>query len=154
LWQIIIGLHGDELMSALWMKATARSTVIQIFEEGGFTRGSRRSWHRGTFDAVHLLMLISGDYELLASSCNHRYIAIHKDRVLDEDGWRSIGNKRGEDAKVSDNATTTRNRASVRGCEGCARGCMVRKLMTQGELRVDGRFVVGLIEGILDATGH
>jgi hypothetical protein len=39
----VIGLHGDEMMSFLWMLVTKRSTVVALFEEGGFARMSRIS---------------------------------------------------------------------------------------------------------------
>lgn len=38
LQQIILGIHSDEIMHALWMQDTPRSTVIEIFEEGGYDR--------------------------------------------------------------------------------------------------------------------
>ncbi|RSH92425.1 hypothetical protein EHS25_008840 [Saitozyma podzolica] len=60
--EIVVALHGDELMSTLWMPATPRST-------------------------------------LLAKSTGHRYVAIHNDRIVDEDEWREIGIKRGDNAK-------------------------------------------------------
>lgn len=44
--QIVIGLHSDELMSALWMPVTKGSTVIELFEEGGFTSMSATSRFR------------------------------------------------------------------------------------------------------------
>ncbi len=44
--------------------------------------------------------MIIGDFEILASSLNLKYIAIHKDKILDEAGWRSLGNVRGEDTQV------------------------------------------------------
>lgn len=31
----MIGLHGDGMMSFLWMLVTKRSTVVALFEEGG-----------------------------------------------------------------------------------------------------------------------
>jgi hypothetical protein len=36
--QIVIGLHTNDLYSALWMPATNRSAVVELFEEGGFER--------------------------------------------------------------------------------------------------------------------
>ncbi|ORY30222.1 hypothetical protein BCR39DRAFT_530035 [Naematelia encephala] len=72
--EIIIGVHSDDLMLSLWMPATERSAVIQIYEEGGFQR----------------------DFQLLATSLNHQYVAVQNDRILDEEGWRALGNKRGE----------------------------------------------------------
>ena len=41
--QIVIGVHGDEMMQALWMQQTNRSAVIELWEEGGFVRESLAS---------------------------------------------------------------------------------------------------------------
>ncbi|KAK4684253.1 short coiled-coil protein, partial [Tremellales sp. Uapishka_1] len=93
---VLIGLHGDEIMNAIWMKAAPGSTVIELYEEDGFER----------------------DYQLMASTLFHTHIAIHNDHILDEEGWRQLGSKRGPNAK--------------------------------GEIPVDGVFVAGVVERILD----
>ncbi|KAK8847645.1 hypothetical protein IAR55_005504 [Kwoniella newhampshirensis] len=73
--QIVVSLHGDELFTTLWMPATEGSTVIEIFEDGGYER----------------------DFQLLATTLNHQYIAIQNDRILTEEKWRELGTKKGEE---------------------------------------------------------
>ncbi|WWD21732.1 hypothetical protein CI109_106219 [Kwoniella shandongensis] len=73
--QVVISLHGDELFTALWMPATESSTVIEIFEDGGFER----------------------DFQLLATTLNHDYIAVQNDHVLTEEKWRELGTAKGEE---------------------------------------------------------
>lgn len=36
--EVVLSLHADELRQQLWMKATGRSAVIEVFEEGCFIR--------------------------------------------------------------------------------------------------------------------
>ncbi|WWC86645.1 uncharacterized protein L201_001522 [Kwoniella dendrophila CBS 6074] len=71
--QVIVSLHGDELFTALWMPSIENSLVIELFEEGGFIR----------------------DFELLATSLNHRYIAVSGNKVLTEEEWRETGATKG-----------------------------------------------------------
>lgn len=40
-------------------------------------------------------LICAGEYELLSSSLNHRYYAIHNDRILAREDWEAIGGKRG-----------------------------------------------------------
>jgi hypothetical protein len=36
--QILISVHNDKLLQTLWMPATPISSLIEIFDEGGFAR--------------------------------------------------------------------------------------------------------------------
>lgn len=80
------------------MKQSERSAVVEIFEEGGFARTCHKRCRRPIRGAEP----VAGEFELLASSLNHRYFAVHKDRVLERDDWAAIGGKRGPGEKVGD----------------------------------------------------
>ncbi|OCF33791.1 hypothetical protein I316_04503 [Kwoniella heveanensis BCC8398] len=73
--QVVISLHGDDLFHTLWMPPKEGSTVIELFEKGGFVR----------------------DFELLASALNHRHIAVQGDHELTEEQWRASGVSRGDE---------------------------------------------------------
>ncbi|WVQ98316.1 hypothetical protein IAU59_005439 [Kwoniella sp. CBS 9459] len=73
--QIVISLHGDDLFHTLWMPPKEGSTVIELFEKGGFVR----------------------DFELLASALNHRHIAVQGDHELTEEQWQASGVSRGDE---------------------------------------------------------
>ncbi|OXG27991.1 hypothetical protein C348_05569 [Cryptococcus neoformans Gb118] len=76
--RIVISLHVEELMHAMWMPVVpGQSSVIELFEQGGFQR----------------------DFELMATSIGHQYVAIQYDRVLPEEEWRIGGPSVGEEAK-------------------------------------------------------
>ncbi|WVQ79833.1 hypothetical protein IAT38_001933 [Cryptococcus sp. DSM 104549] len=75
--KIVIGLHGDELISGLWMPSRPGSTLIEIFEEGGFER----------------------EHELMATALNHQYIAIQHDHVVAREKWMEAGASQGEERK-------------------------------------------------------
>ncbi|WVF69529.1 hypothetical protein IAT40_004307 [Kwoniella sp. CBS 6097] len=75
--QVVISLHGDDLFHTLWMPPKEGSTVIELFEKGGFIR----------------------DFELLASALNHRHIAVQGDHELTEEQWRASGVSRGDERK-------------------------------------------------------
>ncbi|ADV24407.1 hypothetical protein I305_05101 [Cryptococcus gattii E566] len=75
---IIIGVHMEGLTQAMWMPVIpGRSTVIELFEQGGFQR----------------------DFELMATAIGHQYVAVQFDRVLPEEEWRISGPSIGEEAK-------------------------------------------------------
>ncbi|RXK39184.1 hypothetical protein M231_03541 [Tremella mesenterica] len=76
--EILLGLHSDDLRTAIWMKATDKSTVIEIFEPGSFIR----------------------DHQLLASNLNHRHIVIHDDKIFPESSWRLLGRKSGTISEI------------------------------------------------------
>lgn len=42
---IMIGLHTDDMFNVLWMPASKRSAVIELFEDNGFDR-ELMSWQR------------------------------------------------------------------------------------------------------------
>ncbi|WVR04845.1 hypothetical protein IAU60_001857 [Kwoniella sp. DSM 27419] len=77
--QIVISLHGDELFNLLWMP-TEGSTVIGLFEKSGFIR----------------------DFELLASSLNHKYILIRHDKVVSAAAWRESGTGNGPERQTGE----------------------------------------------------
>ncbi|KAK4690019.1 hypothetical protein P7C73_g82, partial [Tremellales sp. Uapishka_1] len=61
---IIMGVHGNGLSHALWMKPG--SAVLEFMFPGGFAR----------------------DYAMIAELMRHDYYAIHNDTVFTEDKWR------------------------------------------------------------------
>lgn len=65
--------------------------MIEIFEEGGFAR---------EYPISGLKLTGTGEYELLSTSLNHRYYAVHNDRVLAREDWEAIGGKRGSGQTV------------------------------------------------------
>lgn len=75
---IVISLTSEELYETAWMPPA--STVIEIFEEGGFHR----------------------DYEVFVSILGHNHITVQNDKVLSEAEWRKHGRQRGpqKDAEV------------------------------------------------------
>jgi formylmethanofuran dehydrogenase subunit D len=109
--QIVVGLHTLDMYSALWMPATNRSAIIELFEEDGFDRESG--------SAKPLLLPLArpadtpGSFELLATSLNHNYIAIQNDKVLKEEAWRAHGSKRGDNFKVGSVTCFSRHRSKI-----------------------------------------
>ncbi|ODO08574.1 hypothetical protein L198_00304 [Cryptococcus wingfieldii CBS 7118] len=74
---VVIGSHSDDLVHVIWMPPSKGSTIIELFETGGFQR----------------------DFELMASSLNHNYVAVAGDRVVPEEEWKIAGPSNGERPK-------------------------------------------------------
>lgn len=57
---ILLSVHNEDLLQQVWMKASDVSTVIEIFDVGGY----------------------SPDWALLAKMMGHRHLAIHNDAIF------------------------------------------------------------------------
>lgn len=91
---ILISVHGEELLQSVWMPPGDGATVIEIFEDAGFSR----EWC-GWSEAD-----LAADNALLAGVLNLGYIPIQKHRLRN---WRELsGSPRGPGKDVGAAATT------------------------------------------------